>query len=234
MRRARLLYRLGLADLGERELRFRADSAPRFAYQAGLELAEQAAERGNYHSAIRYLKRYVPAYLAYPLDAMPRRFWELLFPLPWRDEIEAYSRQHELDPLLVAALIRQESEFNPGAISKARARGLMQIMPSTGRLLGRRLGMRPVSVTQLYVPETSLKLGTLHLRQVLDQYEGRLEPALAGYNAGEHRADKWLTWRAPADPAEFVESIPFTETRDYVQAVLRNAEIYRRLYGNQR
>ncbi|MBI3697187.1 MAG: hypothetical protein HY238_20425, partial [Acidobacteria bacterium] len=92
LRRARLLYRLGLADLGERELRFRADSAPRFAYRAGLELAEQAAERGNYHRAIRYLKRYVPAYLAYPLDAMPRRFWELLFPLPWRDQIEAYSR----------------------------------------------------------------------------------------------------------------------------------------------
>ena len=162
---------------------------------------------------------------------MPRRFWELLFPLPWRDEIEAYSKQRELDPYLVAALIRQESEFNPAAISRARARGLMQLMPSTGRLLGRRLGMRPVSVTQLYVPDTSLKLGTLYLRRVLDQYEGRVEPALAGYNAGEHRADRWLTWRVPADPAEFVENIPFTETRDYVQAVLRSAEIYRRLYG---
>ncbi len=229
LERTRLLTRLGLADLAQRELRYRAET-PRFGYLAGLELAQQAAERGNHQQAIRCLKRYTPTYLAYPLDKMPRHYWELLFPLPWRDEIEGYSKLHELDPYLVAALIRQESEFNPGAISRKSARGLMQIMPSTGRLLSRNLGMSPVSTNRLYVPETSLKLGTLQLRRVLDQYQGRLEPALAGYNAGEHRADKWLGWHSMTDPAEFVESIPFSETRGYVQAVLRNAEIYRRLY----
>ena len=228
--RCRILTRLGLADLAQRELRYRAET-PRFAYYAGLELAQQSAERGNYHQAIRYLKRYTPGYLAYPVDSMPRRYWELLFPMPWRDEIEGYSKQRELDPFLVAALIRQESEFNPGAISRARARGLMQIMPATGRKLSRSLGISPVTVNRLYVPETSLKLGTLYLRRVIDQYEGRLEPALAGYNAGEHRADRWLGWHSMTDPAEFVESIPFTETSGYVQAVLRNAEIYRKLYG---
>lgn len=230
LRRARLLDRLGLPEFALRELRFRAET-PQWAYAAGVELAQEAAQRGNYHQAIRYLKRYTPGYLAFPIESMPRRYWELLFPMPWRDEIESYSKLQSLDPYLVTALIRQESEFNPAAISRARARGLMQIMPSTGRKLGRNLGMGTVTTNRLYVPETSLRLGTLQLRRVLDQYQGHLEPALAGYNAGEHRADRWLGWHSMEDPAEFVESIPFTETRTYVQSVLRNAEIYRKLYG---
>ena len=156
----------------------------------------------------------------------------MLFPLPWRQEIESYSQLRDVDPYLVAALIRQESEFNPGAVSRARARGLMQIVLPTGRRLGRAVGMNGVSVNQLHVPETSLKLGILHLRLVLDQYEGRIELALAGYNAGEHRVDRWMTRYSITDPAEFVENIPFTETRTYVEAVLRNRAIYRILYGS--
>jgi soluble lytic murein transglycosylase len=76
-----------------------------------------------------------------------------------------------------------------------------------------------------------LRLGTLHLRGVLDQFQNRLELTLAAYNAGEHRVDKWLTWGAFEDPAIFVETIPFTETREYVQSVMRNMAIYRTLYG---
>jgi soluble lytic murein transglycosylase len=230
LHRIRLLDRLGLKDFADRELRFRADS-PRFAYYAGFDLAERAGQRGSYHQAIRYLKRYTPGYLAFRLDAMPRRYWELLFPMPWREQIESYSKQNNLDPYLVAALIRQESEFNPGAVSRAHALGLMQIMPATSRKLTHSMGIRPVPVSGLYVPQTSLQLGTHYLRNVLDQYSGKVEPALAGYNAGEHRADRWLGWHSLDDPAEFVESIPFAETRDYVESVLRNAEIYRRIYS---
>jgi soluble lytic murein transglycosylase len=231
LRRSRLLADLGLYDLADRELRFRADTDERLAFYAGIELAQRAADAGNHHQAIRYLKRYSPGYLGFPLDALPRHYWELLFPLPWRREIESYARLRDVDPYLVAALIRQESEFNPGAVSRARARGLMQIVLPTGRRLGRSLGITRLSAQQLHAPETSLRLGILHLRQVLDQYEGKLEWALAGYNAGEHRVDRWMTRLATSDPAEFVESIPFTETRTYVQAVLRNAAVYRRLYG---
>lgn len=228
--RARLLDSLALTGLAQRELRFRADSNRAAAYYAGMQMAQEAAAGGSFYQAIRYLKRYTPGYLSYPYDAMPRRYWELLFPMPWREGIETYSRQHELDPYLVAALIRQESEFNPAAISRAKARGLMQIVPATGRRLGRDLG-RKVTLASLTTPDTSLRLGTLYLRQVIDQFQGRLEPALAGYNAGENRADKWLSVFSFDDRAEFVESIPFTETHDYVEAVLRNAEIYRQLYG---
>ncbi len=228
--RAHLLARLGLVDLAERELRFRAE-APELAYYAGLELAQLAAEHDQHHRAIRLLKRYTPGYLAYPIASMPRQYWELLFPWPWRREIQGYSQAHNLDPYVVAALIRQESEFNPGAVSPARARGLMQIVLPTGRRLGRNLGMGALTVSHLHVPDTSLRLGTLHLRHVLDMYDGRLELALAGYNAGEQRVERWLQRRPADDLAAFVESIPFTETRTYVQAVLRNAYIYRKLYG---
>ena len=232
LRRARLLADLGLDELAGRELRFRAESDARLAYYAGLDLARRAADAGSHHQAIRFLKRYTPGYLGFPIESLPRQYWELLFPLPWRDEIVSYSQLREVDPYLVAALIRQESEFNPGAVSRARARGLMQIVLPTGRRLGREVGMTGVSVNQLLVPETSLKLGILHLRRVLDQFEGRVELALAGYNAGEHRVDRWMTRYSITDPAEFVESIPFTETRTYVQAVLRNRAIYRILYGS--
>jgi len=231
VRRARLLADLGLADLAEREWRFRAEHDPRLTGYAGMELARRAAAHGNYHQAIRWLKRYTPGYLGFRLDALPREYWELLFPIPWREALEGQARLRDVDPFLVAALIRQESEFNPGAISRARARGLMQIVLPTGRRLGRATGMGRVSASQLHVPETSLRLGILHLRRVLDQFDGKLELALAGYNAGEHRVDKWMTQYSTADPAEFVENIPFTETRGYVQAVLRNAAIYRKLYG---
>ena len=107
----------------------------------------------------------------------------------------------------------------------------MQIMPGTGRGLARRLGITGFSTRHLYRPDTSLRLGTFHFRQVHDQFGRRLEYSLAAYNAGEHRVEEWVTWEKFADAEEFAETIPFTETRGYVQAVYRNAEIYRALYG---
>ncbi|MGH9660692.1 MAG: transglycosylase SLT domain-containing protein, partial [Bryobacteraceae bacterium] len=84
----------------------------------------------------------------------------------------------------------------------------------------------------LYQPATNLKLGAIHLRGELDRWDGKWEHALAAYNAGRSRVVDWITWGDFREPAEFVETIPFTETRDYVQAVLRNASVYRWLYGH--
>ncbi len=228
--RGRLLFQLGLDDLSERELRtgsYRGEDS----HLLGLELAAQKANRGEYHRALRYMKLYAQGYLRLPLDAMPREFWESLFPMPFSEDLRANASRHDLDPYLVAALIRQESEFDPAARSRAGARGLMQIMPATGRLLARKAGLRPFSSGKLYVPELSLQLGTLHLRDVLDQFENSLEYTLAAYNAGEHRVVEWVTWGNFEEPGTFVETIPFTETREYVQSVLRNMAVYRALYG---
>jgi soluble lytic murein transglycosylase len=101
----------------------------------------------------------------------------------------------------------------------------MQVLPSTGR----QLGASPAS--RLFEPEVNLRVGMRHLKSLLDSFDGKWEPTLAAYNAGRSRAVEWLTWGEFREPAEFIETIPFSETRAYVQIVLRNAEIYRRLYG---
>jgi soluble lytic murein transglycosylase len=230
LRRGRLLFELGLGEQAEHEL-LTSDYRKSDAHLIGLELFRQASARDAYYRGLRYMKRYGYGYLRMPLESMPRAFWESLFPLPWSDELMARVAPHELDPYLVAGLIRQESEFNPRARSRAGALGLMQIMPATGRGLAHRLGIQSFSTGELYRPDLSLRLGTFHLKQVFDRYQNELEISLAAYNAGEDRAAKWLQWGDFDEPGKFVETIPFTETRGYVQSVLRNADVYRRLYG---
>ena len=181
--------------------------------------------------SLRYVKRFATGYLTFPMEAAPEKFWKLAFPLPYRTALESNSRARGLDPYIVAALIRQESEFNPKAISRAKAYGLTQVLPSTGRQLSRRVGMPRFSPSMLFEPDINLKLGTYYLKSLLDKHEGKWEETLAAYNAGKSRSDEWSTWASYREPAEFIETVPFTETRNYIQIVLRNAYVYRRLYG---
>jgi soluble lytic murein transglycosylase len=224
--RSRLLRAAGLTDLADAELRFgmRTDGQPAL---LAMELAESAEAP---HQAMRIMKSTSPEYLNLPVPAAPRKFWELLFPLPYRADVLRNAQQRDLDPYLLAGLIRQESEFNPQAVSRAKAYGLTQIRPATGRQFARTAGVSKVTARVLYQPAANLKIGSSILRSMLDRQGGKLEQTLAAYNAGPHRVVEWMAWSTYREPAEFVESIPFTETRDYVQAVLRNAEMYRRLY----
>ena len=153
--------------------------------------------------------------------------------MPYRTDLERYSKQNGLDPFLLAALIRQESEFNPKAVSRSNARGLTQILPTTGRELSRRLKVRPYNTARLFQPVVNLQLGTFYLKSIVDSLGGRLEAALAAYNAGPSRAHAWLSWGEFREPAEFIETVPFTETRNYIQTVLRNADTYRRIYAGE-
>jgi soluble lytic murein transglycosylase len=224
--RSRLLRTAGLGDLADSELRFGARTDGQSAL-LGIEMADAADFP---HQAMRIMKSMGGDYLSLAIDQAPKKFWELLFPLPFRSDLMQEARLKELDPYLLAGLIRQESEFNPQALSPANAYGLTQVRPATGRQFARRVGIQRFTNSLLFQPTTNLKLGSLILRSMLDQNSGKVEQTLAGYNAGPARAAEWLTWNTYREPAEFVESIPFTETREYVQAVLRNAEIYRRLY----
>ncbi len=199
----------------------------------GVELARLEQNRGRHHVALRYAKQYVPSYFTRNRTELSDDIWRLLFPVPYWDQIQKQARASQLDPYLVAGLIRQESEFNPRARSGSNARGLMQLLPSTARLVARKVpdrGARSYQLSKLYLPQYNLVYGTFYLKSVLDRFEGSLEQAVASYNAGPHRVQEWLQEGNFEDPAEFVESIPFTETRNYVQAVLRNAALYRQLY----
>ena len=224
--RSRLLRTAGLADLADSELRFgsRTDG------QAPLLAMESAGAAETPHRAMRIMKVMTPDYLSLPVQSAPRKFWELLFPLPYRSDLVESALDREIDPYLLAGLVRQESEFDPQAVSPAKAYGLAQVRPATGREFARQAGVRRFTTRALYEPAVNLKIGSSILRGMLTHNNGNLEQTLAAYNAGPARVAEWITWNTYREPAEFVESIPFTETRDYVQAVLRNAEMYRRLY----
>jgi len=224
--RSRLLRTAGLADLADAELRFgaRTDGQP------ALLAMEMASAAETPYQGLRDMKSLTSDYLNLPFSAAPEKFWQLLFPMPFRAELVASARARDLDPYLVAGLIRQESEFNPQALSRANAYGLAQVRPATGRQYAARAGVAAFTNRVLFQPAANLKIGATILRSMLDRNNGNLEQTLAGYNAGPTRAAEWLAWNTYREPAEFVETIPFTETREYVQAVLRNADIYRRLY----
>ncbi len=231
LNRARLLRAAGLDDEAERELRFsiRSEKQPEV---VAVRLAQSASKYDAPHRALQLVKRLMPGYLSVNYEDAPASFWRILYPLPWRGSLELYARRQGLDPFTVAGLIRQESEFNPNALSPANAYGLTQVMPSTGRQLLRmsRSRFRP---RILFNPDLNLRLGTTYLKQVLDNYTGRWEHALAAYNAGPTRVKNWMSWADYREPAEFIETIPFSETREYVMAVLRNAEMYRRIYESE-
>ncbi len=226
--KARLLENGGLIDLAIRELQA---AGPSQAHWVLAEIARIYEGAGRHYRALQTLKRVLPSYYAWELEALPRPIWEALFPRPFWPDIERYSSENDLDPYLVASLIRQESEFNPDAVSRANAMGLMQLLPRVGRSVARQVKLRGYSTSLLTSPGVNIRLGTRYLRKVLDDHDGSLQYALAAYNAGNHRVAAWQDGAEYADIEEFVESIPFTETREYVQAILRNATMYRRLYG---
>ncbi len=162
---------------------------------------------------------------------MPRKYWEALFPKAYWIDLKRSASANALDPYLVASLIRQESEFNPNAVSRANAVGLMQLLPKTGKQVAKEVKLQRYNPSQLYTPAVNLQLGTRYFRGMVDKFGGSFEYALAAYNAGSDRVEEWLGQGTYRDPQEFVESIPFTETREYVQAIMRNASVYKQLYG---
>jgi peptidoglycan lytic transglycosylase len=187
-------------------------------------------KRGKLRPAITAMKRAYPEWISEAGDRLPAEVWRILFPIEFKDPLVAKASAEGLDPALVAALILQESTFDPGALSRAGARGLMQVIPATGRKLARDMRV-PYRHAALHDPKTSLDFGTLYLRQMADRFDNRAERVLAAYNAGPHRVDAWTALRPEQSAEEFVESIPFSETRAYVMIILAGREQYRRLYG---
>jgi peptidoglycan lytic transglycosylase len=221
--KARLLANAGLNEYIAAEIQADPDSSS----WSTLAEAQIFASYGETYRALRVMKRGLPREAMAPIASIPLVYWRILFPEPWWDTIKAESAKNNLDPYLVLSLIRQESEFNPSVISYADAYGLMQLLPSVGRAMARQEGMRDFHTFQLLDPETNIRLGTRYLREMLDKFGGVQEYALAAYNAGDYRVADWEAAGPYTGMDEFVESIPFTQTRDYVEAILRNEETYR-------
>jgi soluble lytic murein transglycosylase len=153
----------------------------------------------------------------------------LIYPVAARDTIVSESRKADVDPALVAGIIRQESSFNPRATSPAGARGLMQVMPAVGASIAPSAGISSWNAALLYDPGINVEIGIRHLAPLL-RAQPNVARSLAAYNAGGSRVARWSSKRGADDPEIFTERIPFLETRDYVKSVLRNREFYRALY----
>lgn len=155
-------------------------------------------------------------------------YWQALYPFPYMDVIETHAEQTRLNPLLVTALIRQESRFMPGIKSPAGAVGLMQVMPDTAMMVANNIKLKQY---QLEDPEDNVKLGTWYLDYTHKEYSNNSMLAVASYNAGPGAVGDWLAKQGMTDADEFVEAIPYDETRDYVKSVFGNYWNYLRLYN---
>jgi soluble lytic murein transglycosylase len=221
--KARLLANAGMNDYVAQEIAADPDSSS----WSALAEAQIYSSYGETYRAMRALKRALPYAASASIKSIPLPYWRILFPEAWWDTIKTESAKNGLDPYLVASLIRQESEFNPSAVSYANAWGLMQLLPSVGKAMAREEGIKNFQTFQLLDPATNIRLGTRYLRQMLDHFGGNTEYALAAYNAGDERVVDWQSAGPYHGMDEFVESIPFTQTREYVESILRNVETYR-------
>jgi soluble lytic murein transglycosylase len=157
----------------------------------------------------------------------------LLFPLHYWPLLDEYGQQNNVDPLLLAAIIRAESKFYPQAESEAGAKGLMQIIPETGEWVASEIGLTAFSSDKLFDPAINIRIGAWYLRDLYEEFDRDITLALAAYNCGRGNLKRWLQSRTPHSLTS-VNDLPYAETRSYVQKVLRNYYWYRRIYGQKK
>jgi len=227
--RIRLLLANGLYDAAISELRY---AQRQWGTSPAIEatIAWAYHQKGELRRAITLMRRAYPQSLTASGHLLPIEMRQVIFPLVYWDLIRKHSNTYDLDPYVMAALIAQESTFDPQIKSVANAWGLMQVVPATGRRLARTLGMRRFSTATLTNPEANIRLGTLYFSQLVRRFGGTYY-ALASYNAGENRVVRWKAERPGLDEDEFIDDIPFPETQNYVKRILGTAEDYRLLYG---
>lgn len=222
--------------------------------EAGFELSRLAAEPKGADALVATGQQFLAHGLAARAAQLGNRarsagaakdaaLWPLLYPLPFASTLRATAAREDVDPLLAASVIRQESGYEPRATSRTDARGLMQVMPAVGRELARSFGFVDFDPALLWIPDVNLALGMRHFAAALGKYP-EMERALAAYNAGATPVDRWSATpldgtvragdavRTPlADPELFIERISYGETRDYVRTIVRNLAVYRMIYG---
>jgi len=154
------------------------------------------------------------------------------YPTHYRDVLSREAQIRKLDEPLVFGLVRQESRFIVNARSSAGAEGLMQVLPATARWISKKIGMKDYHHSRLYIPHVNAVMGTFYLRHMLDGFNGNSVLAAAAYNAGPGRARQWRNTR-PIEGAIYIETIPFTETRQYVKKVMANTMYYAALIGGE-
>lgn len=231
LERGRLLARLGLLSVALDELEA-AEEDGKSSEGMRLEISRLYREMGEYHrSALLIRKNIRLRTLAARLPENEKILYLLAYPLGNSSWINHYAKSNNLDPALLSAVILEESRFNPQAVSPAGARGLMQVLPSTATQIVQRMRVRPYSNGLLFDAEINIRLGSWYLSSLMEEFGGKEFLALAAYNAGPHMVRHWMAKDPAAREDEFVENIPYAETRNYVIRVITSAQVYRMLYG---
>ncbi|MBI3607101.1 MAG: transglycosylase SLT domain-containing protein [Nitrospirae bacterium] len=227
--RAAELWALGLRAQARDELLAALHGAPP-PLERVSDAVELLAKVGADGEALRLLRRQFGSALERGEPALPRAIWEGAYPAHLLEPIR-HAGTDRVDPFLVTGLIREESVYDSNAVSPVGAIGLMQLMPETARRVARAVGLTSFAVDQLFTPEVNITLGVRYLADLLDRFAGNEAYAVAAYNAGPEAVVKWIESSSPRALDEFVEEIPFPETRWYVKRVLRSTWEYRALYG---
>jgi len=198
-----------------------------------IALSKAFFELGDYHRSLILVLRNYDRYLDGARRETPGDFWLLAYPQGYWDSIVASSRKYGLDPYYIAAIIREESQFRAEAVSPAGARGVMQVMPTTGEWIARTIRLQGFDRDRLFDSDTAISVGSWYVAHLMKRFNNDPLLVAAAYNAGPEAVASWLTRSSAAStPDEFVEQIPFSETRGYVKKVLRNYAEYRRIYGH--
>ena len=166
----------------------------------------------------------ITVYIFYPI------IMKKLFPIPFQGIIMKHSQEYEVDPYLIASIIKVESNYDPYAQSSKDARGLMQVLPSTGKWAAEELDLKKFYTEELYVPEINIQIGTWYIQKLNQQFHGNIHLVIAAYNGGSGNISKWLEDERYSKDGKNLEYIPFEETRNYIEKVLFYYDLYRRIY----
>lgn len=186
----------------------------------------------NFHRLKKRLKWLLPIAIIV-LVLTSKWFWRIIYPFPYQEVVMREARNCGVDPYLVAALIHTESKFLANAESGQGARGVMQIMPDTGKWAAAQMGLRKFNPDMLFEPETNIKIGCWYLAGLLREFDGNRNIALAAYNAGRGNVKTWLIQGKWDGKLESADRIPFPETRNYVVMVTDSYRKYFYLYGKE-
>ncbi|MFH0924460.1 MAG: transglycosylase SLT domain-containing protein, partial [bacterium] len=227
--KAQKLFLLGLLPLAQDELKFALDNYPKNIKDI-IKISNLFNQMDYYSKSISIIDKFIKD--GKINKSTNRNLLELGYPLAYYSIIKQYADLYKVDLFLILAIMREESRFSPLALSFAGARGVMQIMPSTGNHLSKKVKHSNYDPDHLYQVTTNIKMGCYYVSALLKRFNGNKFLAVASFNAGPHAVDKWRK-QDPQTPIDmFVEKIPYKETRLYVKKVLRSYNCYKIIYGN--
>jgi soluble lytic murein transglycosylase len=228
LRRIAILIEAGLLEEAQIEAKILLGKAR--SLDDRLEIAHLSTAAGDFHRAERVVLGPYAERLARGPEPGREELWWYAWPTAFSDLVAAASWGRSIDPALLNAVMREESGFRPRALSTAGARGLTQIMPATGERLAESLGLPDFQPDDLFTPASNLLLGAHYLEELVERFDGRISAAVASYNAGPGIVARWIEKRPSDEDDEWVEAIPYDQTRKYVKRVLRSQQAYRVLY----